>query len=108
MNVLLDECIPAPLKRHLEPHAVSTVTEMRWAGKKNGELLRLAGEQFDVFLTVDRNLRYQQNLLKLPIAVILLVVRDNSIDAILPLLPKVKAALDRVTKNELVIVSADV
>ena len=107
MNVLLDECIPAPLKRHLGPHTVSTVTEMRWAGKKNGELLQLAGERFDVFLTVDRNLRYQQNLLKLPIAVILLVVRDNSIEAILPLLPKVSAAFERITKNELVMITAD-
>lgn len=105
MKILLDECIPAPLKPYLEPHAAFTVTEMGWAGKRNGELLQLAGERFDVFLTVDRNLRYQQNLLKLPLPIVLLVVPHNSIEAILPLLEKAKAAIGRIKSKELIIVS---
>ena len=104
MRILLDECIPAPLKPYLEPHETFTVTEMGWAGKRNGELLQLAGERFDVFLTVDRNLRYQQNLLKLPISIVLLAVPHNSIEAILPLLDKAKAAFERIGTKELIIV----
>ena len=77
---------------------------MEWAGKRNGELLRLAGAAFDVFLTVDRGLRYQQNLLKLPIAVVLLVVPDNSIESILPLIAEAKRAAEQITGKEFVIV----
>lgn len=105
MKILLDECIPAPLKPYLGPHEVFTVTEVGWAGKRNGELLQLAGERFDVFLTVDRNLRYQQNLLKLPISIVLLVVRHNSIEAILPMVEKAKDAIERIGAKELIIVS---
>lgn len=60
MRVLLDECLPKKLKRDLlEYHEVSTVPEMGWAGKKSGELLKLAASKFDLFLTVDQNLTYQ-------------------------------------------------
>lgn len=104
MKILLDECIPAPLKAHFLPHVATTVTEIGWAGKRNGELLRLAGGQFNIFLTVDRNLRYQQNLLKLPIAVILLMVHHNSIEAMIPLLERTKEAIGRIGGKELVIV----
>ena len=63
MRILLDECVPRPLRRELAGHDVRTIREMGWAGKKNGELLSLmAGAGFEVLLTVDQNLRYQQNL----------------------------------------------
>ena len=60
MRILLDECLPKRLKRDLTGHTARTVPEMGWAGKENGELLALATGQFDVFLTVDRNLSFQQ------------------------------------------------
>lgn len=62
MKILLDECTPRILKRRLSGFEVATVQEMNWAGIKNGELLALAEDQFDVFITTDRNLRYQQKL----------------------------------------------
>lgn len=65
MKVLLDECLPRKLRRHLPGHEVFTVPEMGWAGVKNGALLRLvesAQPEFAVFLTMDGNLQYQQNL----------------------------------------------
>ena len=62
MRLLLDECIPKRLKRELLGHEVQTVQDMRWAGIKNGALLKLADGQFDALLTVDQGIEYQQNL----------------------------------------------
>lgn len=83
MLVLLDECMPRKLRRDLEGHEVRTVPEMGWASKKNSKLLRLAEKEFDVFLTVDRGLIYQQNLQSTPIAVISLKARSNPLVGLL-------------------------
>jgi hypothetical protein len=65
MKVLLDEGVPRGLKRFLATHDCRTVSELGLGGTKNGELLRLAEENgFDVFLTLDQGLTYQQNLSK--------------------------------------------
>ncbi len=60
--MLLDECVPRKLKRELTQHQVLSVTERGWSGIENGALLALAEAEFDVFLTVDQNIQYQQNL----------------------------------------------
>ena len=73
MRVLLDECLPRRLKHALNGHEVQTVPEMGWASKRNGELLRLAAREFDVFLTVDQRLQQEQQLSMFRIAVIVLV-----------------------------------
>jgi predicted nuclease of predicted toxin-antitoxin system len=78
MRVLLDECIDRRLKPRLPQHEVSTVQELGWAGKRNGELLDLAAGKFEVFVTVDQNLRYQQQLLGRRIAVLILIVPSNT------------------------------
>ena len=64
MRILIDECAPRALKKHLmnHGHEYRTVQEAGWPGKQNGELLRLAEAAFDVLVTVDTNLSYQQNL----------------------------------------------
>jgi hypothetical protein len=63
MKLLLDECLPRKLKNHLPEHECSTVPEQGWAGKKNGELLLLAEKSgFEIFLTLDRGVEYEQNL----------------------------------------------
>ena len=62
MRILLDECIDRRLQKDIVEHEVKTVPQMGWATIKNGELLTLAEEEFDVFLTVDRNLAFQRNL----------------------------------------------
>jgi len=59
MKLLLDESLPRPLKNEIPDHTVVTVPEMGWGGKKNSELLILAQDQVDVFITADQNLQYQ-------------------------------------------------
>jgi hypothetical protein len=71
VRILLDECLPRRLKRDLVGHQAQTVTEMGWAtSKTNGELLALAESDFDVFLTVDRNLSFQQEITRFNVAVV--------------------------------------
>ena len=72
MRLLLDESVPVRLRRSLPSHSVKTVIEMGWGGVKNGSLSALAAKEFDAFLTVDKNLPYQQNVANLPVAVIVL------------------------------------
>jgi hypothetical protein len=103
MRILLDECVPRPLKRELSGHDVHTVVEMGWSGKKNGELLALmAPENFEVFLTVDQNLSYQQNLLAMKIAVIVMIAPTNKLVDLLPLMPSVHTALTTIQPGDLV------
>lgn len=93
MRVLLDECFPRALRVELPGHEVTTFAEAGWAGVKNGALLQLAATRFEVLLTVDRNLEYQQNYSSLTIAVIVVDAPSNDIEVIRPLMPKVLEAL---------------
>jgi len=102
MKVLLDECVPRKLRRELAEHDVLTVTERGWSGIKNGKLLALAEAEFDVFLTVDQNLKYQQNLEAFDIGVILLVARSNRLKTLLPLMPEAKKALENIKAGEFI------
>ena len=69
MNILLDECVPWPLRRRLTGHTCTTPQQRGWQGIQNGDLIRLAEGAFDLFITADQNIRYQQNLVsrRLPI-----------------------------------------
>ena len=80
MRVLLDECLPRRLKADLIDHEVRTVQKEGWAGLKNGDLLRVAAGRFEVLLTVDRNIAFQQNLSELSIAVVAIVARSNRLN----------------------------
>jgi hypothetical protein len=102
MRVLLDECVPRRLKRELPGHEVFTVTGHGWSGVKNGRLLTLADAEFDVFLTVDQNLKYQQNLTAFRISIILLVARNNRLQTLLPLMPEVREALDKISAGDFI------
>ena len=102
MRVLIDECLPKKLKREMPGHDVMTVQERGWSSKKNGELLRLLQGEFDVFLTADQNLTYQQNLSKTSVAVIVLVAPKNRIEALKPLMPKVREVLKSIKPGEVV------
>jgi hypothetical protein len=93
MRVLLDECVPRALRNDISGHEVKTVAEMGWAGVKNGELMRLAATQFDVLLTVDRNLEYQQSFATLSLAVVVVHAPSNDIAVLRQLMPAVVAAL---------------
>ena len=106
MKVLLDECLPRKLKRHLAGHDVSTVPEMGWAGIKNGALLRLMEPLFEAFITIDGNMQFQQNLGSLKIGVVVLVASDNTIETLQPLAPQVLQALDSIQFGQIVKLSA--
>jgi predicted nuclease of predicted toxin-antitoxin system len=94
MRVLIDECVPKRFKRLLHGHSVHTVQEMGWSAKKNGVLLQLMTSQnFDVLLTVDKNLPKQQLVKGAAIAIILLRAKSNRIGELAPLAPAVLAAL---------------
>lgn len=106
MRVLLDECLPRRLKRELVGHDAKTAPEMGWASKTNGELLALAAADFDVFLTSDRNLSYQQNVSAFDLAVIVLIARSNSMDDLQPLVPKVLETLATAQAGTVTLVGA--
>jgi hypothetical protein len=93
VRVLLDECVDWRLARDIVGHDVKTARQMGWTTVKNGELLALAGGQFDAFVTVDRNLSFQQNLVSYPIAVIVLRAKTNRLVDLRPLAPKLVAAI---------------
>ena len=74
-------------------HEVSTVVLQGWSGVKNGKLLALAAASFDAFVTVDKNLPYQQNPSSLPLAVLVLDAASNELPALLELVPALEKAL---------------
>ncbi|MFB2877619.1 DUF5615 family PIN-like protein [Floridanema aerugineum] len=104
MRVLLDECLPKKLKRELVGHTVITVPQQGWAGKKNGELLQLAESEFDVFLTIDRNLTAQQNLSTRNIAIVVIVAPSNRIEALKPLIPQLLVILETIQSGQVIYV----
>ena len=100
MRVLLDECTPRFLKGRLPGHNVSTVQEVGWAGLKNGNLLAAADGNFDLFITTDKNLRFQQNLKKYSFAVVLLP--SNRLAIVLGLITEIEAAVSSIKPGDFV------
>ena len=94
MRVLLDECIDWRLSRDIVGHDVKTARQMGWASIQNGELLALAAQHFDVFVTVDRNLSFQQHLVSVQIAVLVLRAKTNRLADLRPLLPDLLQAIE--------------
>jgi hypothetical protein len=101
VRVLLDECVPRKLPLELSGHEVRTVVEAGWSGRKNGPLLQLAAEQFDVLLTVDTTVQYQQNLARYPIAVVVMLAVSKDINVLRPLMPQVRELLSQVQPGTL-------
>ena len=102
MRILLEENLPRKLAGHLIGHTCRTVVECGWSGKKNGELLGLADPQFDVLLTLDKNLPYQQNLATKQIAVLIVRARSNRIQDFLPVIPECLATLESIQPRQVV------
>ncbi len=101
MKVLLDECLPKKLKREVAADLVKTVPEVGWASKKNGELLRLAEQDFDVLLTNDQNMEHQQNLQNFALAFVVLVAPTNDIADLKPLMAAANEALKIIKAGEI-------
>lgn len=104
MKLLIDECLPRKLKASFPNDMVWTVPEMGWGGKKNGELLRLMADEFDVFITIDGNLHYQQSMINLPIAMILLSAHNNKLESLLPLVPQIHESLKTIQKGQMLVI----
>jgi hypothetical protein len=103
LRILIDESLPIALAPEFPGHDVTTVRAQRWLGLRNGVLLRAAvREGFDVIVTADKALRYQQNLSAIGIAVILLTRVHNRMLELRPLVPLVLIALETVRKGELI------
>jgi hypothetical protein len=103
MRLLLDECVPRKFRNLLPGHTCRTVPEEGLAGKKNGELLTLAEKSgFDVFLTLDRGLEYEQNLQRRIIAIILIRAKSSRLADLLPHSPEILRVLRSIQPGELV------
>lgn len=106
MRVLLDESIPIDFVRDLSSLDAQTVIGLGWAGLKNGALLKQAAGQFDVLVTMDKNLRFQQNLSAHTIGVVLIRAHSNRIDDLRPLVSHILAAVAESEPGEIRIVGA--
>ena len=101
MRILLDECLPRKVKGLLSEYNVRTVREMDWSGLLNGELMKTAiNGGFDVFITADKNLRYQQNIANYDISIILLSVLINTLNRIKPLILELLQILPTAEKRQ--------
>ena len=110
MKVLIDECAPRALKNNptAHGHECLAVQEAGWSGKENGELLALAETEFDALVTLDTNLRYQQNLAGRRIAIVVLLARSNRLDHLSPHFPACVSALARIRPGDVVHVGSGI
>jgi hypothetical protein len=97
VKILLDHCVPKTFRHELPQHEVSTAREMGWEALKNGDLLDKAQKSgFEIFITVDQNVRYQQNLKSRAIAVCVLISDGITIEKLRVLVPKLEVVLPAV------------
>ena len=101
MRILLDEDLPRRLGMMLTGHEASTVQRSGWSGIKNGKLLALAATKFDVFLTMDGGLEFQQNLRNLPIAVLIVEAVSNRMEHLGPIIPDMLQELNHLAPRTL-------
>ncbi len=100
MRVLLDEGVPDVIQKRLKHLSIATVQEMGWRGIKNGALLDLMAEEFQLIITNDKNLPFQQNLLRRQISAI--IIPNNRIKVLLRLLAKIQSTIDTIQPGEYV------
>lgn len=103
MRILFDQGTPLPLREHLSKHTVTTAFELGWSNLKNGELLTAAETSFDLFITTDQQLRYQQNLAGRQLAI--LVLMTTSWPRIRRSVFQVEEAIERIRPGEYLEVS---
>jgi predicted nuclease of predicted toxin-antitoxin system len=105
MKILLDECVTKRLKKHLEEFEVFTVMELNLSGIKNGKLMTYCSEnKFDVLLTIDKNLMFQQNLEKYPVTIAVLNCVTSKIEELVTFLPSLKAQINELEKHKAYII----
>jgi predicted nuclease of predicted toxin-antitoxin system len=99
MKILLDECVTKRLKTYLEEFEVYTVRELKLSGIKNGKLMTYCVENnFDILLTIDKNLSYQQNLDKYPVTIVVLNSVSSKLEELVTFLPSFKSQVEQLKK----------
>jgi hypothetical protein len=93
MKVILDECLPKRLLRDIPDHTATTVPKQGWAGITNGALLKCVEPEFDVFITMDSNIVYQQNLDQLQVCLVVLHGPNSRYETLQPLVPEIRSAI---------------
>lgn len=102
MKILLDECVPRKLKQHFPNFEIKTVSEMGWSGIKNGKLLTLAVEnKFEMFLTIDKNLRYQQTMERYEISIVVMDIVRSKISLMKLLIPQIMELSKNIEKHKI-------
>ena len=105
MKILLDECVTKRLKPHLKNFEVHTVVEMGWSGVKNGKLMSLSAiYKFDIILTIDKNIMFQQNLEKYPITIAVLNSFTSKLEELIHFLPSFIKNIYQFEKNKIYII----
>ena len=105
MKVLLDECVPKRLKSYLTDLEVYTVPQMRWSGVKNGNLISLCVQNhFDVLLTIDKNMMYQQNMENSPITIVVLNSMTSKLEELIQFLPSFLNQIYQFEKNKVYLI----
>ena len=107
MKILFDECIDRRLTKEFVGYDIKTVPQMGWAGIKDAELLLLAATEFDIFITADRNLSFQQNLAQFDIAVIVLQAPSNRLADLQSLAPRIIAILGEAIQGKAILVGIE-
>ena len=101
MKIILDECLPQKLAAQIAGHSVTTVPKMGWAGVTNGKLLALIEQEFDVFITADRNLAFQQNTQNMKVMIVVLHAKSNRLDDLKALIPEILSALSSTPQGKI-------
>ena len=104
-RVLFDENMPRKLRRDLPEFFVRTAQEEGWSAFKNGDLLRRAGITFEVLVTIDQRMRYQQNVKDLRVGIVVIEVADTRLMFLRRLLPQLREAIERVKPGEVLVVT---
>jgi predicted nuclease of predicted toxin-antitoxin system len=105
MKILLDECVTKRLKPHLSCFEVYTVNEMKWGGVKNGELMSLSViNQFDIILTIDKNMINQQNIKKYPITIVVFNASTSKIEELVLYIPSLLKQAKHFAKHKAYII----
>ena len=102
MKLLLDECVPRRIKRDFLDCEIFTIEEAGFKGLKNGNLIRAASDIFDVLITVDKNIRHQQNKESLLLAIIILSAKSNRYESLSPLISKALEILQTIKIGEII------
>jgi len=100
MKILLDECVNKRLKSHLDGFEVYTVNEMEWCGVKNGKLMSLCvANQFDIILTIDKNIIHQQNLEKYPVTIVVFNTSNSKMEELILFIPSFQKQIHHFEKH---------